>query len=368
MGYLLLAVVIAIVAAFVYLMIRYYPPLGGRVSGESRHAAERSQAYANGKFVNLIPTTMGATPKAMLSILGDYIKGNPNRRPKGTLPREPFQPELLSNPWEPKVLWFGHSSLLLQMNGLTLFMDPMLGDAPSPFPKLGGKRYGGRLALEPESIPQVDVVLLSHDHYDHLDYDTIKKLKDKAARFIVPLGVGVHLERWGVSREKITETDWWEELDVGELKLACTPARHFSGRNLTGRDGTLWCSWVIDGGDLKVFFSGDSGYGPHFRSIGDKYGPFDLTLMECGQYDPRWSNIHMMPEETVQAHMDVKGGRLLPIHWGAFTLALHDWFDPVERALAAARKHGVSVITPRIGQAVAIDAPNGPTTAWWREK
>ncbi len=166
---------------------------------------------------------------------------------------------------------------------------------------------------------------------------------------------------------KITEHDWWDEFEFEGLTLASAPARHFSGRSVGDRDTTLWCSWVIVGEQARIFFSGDSGYIPHFKEIGNKYGPFDLTLMECGQYDERWSGIHMMPEETVQAHLDVRGNVMIPIHWGAFTLALHDWTDPVERAARAARERNATLVTPRIGEVVRIGATELPSAAWWEQ-
>ncbi|MNC27019.1 Beta-lactamase superfamily domain protein [compost metagenome] len=184
--------------------------------------------------------------------------------------------------------------------------------------------------------------------------------------FIVPLGVGAHLKRWGISGERIREFDWWDEISFAGLTLTSAPARHFSGRSLLDRNTTLWCSWIIQGGHAKIFFSGDSGYGPHFAAIGQKYGPFDLTLMECGQYDPRWADIHMMPEQTVQAQIDLQGKLMIPIHWGAFTLAMHDWTDPVERVLRAAKQHGLRLATPRIGEPVHVGAKTYPSSPWWR--
>jgi L-ascorbate metabolism protein UlaG (beta-lactamase superfamily) len=181
-----------------------------------------------------------------------------------------------------KVTWFGHSAFLLEIEGKRLLFDPMFGPRPSPVRWIGAKRFSDKLPLQPEDFPALDAIILTHDHYDHLDYSSIRKLKDKTPRFIVPTGVGSHLIRWGVAREKISEHAWWDEWRLDGLTLACTPARHFSGRGLFDRNSTLWCSWVVVGRETKIFFSGDSGYGPHFKEIGDKYGPFDLTLMECG--------------------------------------------------------------------------------------
>jgi L-ascorbate metabolism protein UlaG (beta-lactamase superfamily) len=254
----------------------------------------------------------------------------------------------------------------LQIAGKHILLDPMFGISPSPFPALTSKRFSNNLPVIPEDLPPIDAVVISHDHYDHLDYPSIAKLKDKVTMFFVPIGLGAHLRRWGVRETQITELDWWDEQEFAGLTFVCTPSRHFSGRTLTDRFATLWASWVIDSGKQKLFFSGDTGYGPHFKEIGSKYGPFDLTLMECGQYDERWANIHMMPEQTVQAHQDLGGKRMVPMHWGAFVLSLHTWTGPVERVTAAAKKAGVTLLTPKIGETMPIGGKDYATTAWWR--
>lgn len=364
-----LIIIVACLAAFAavgYLVMNLYPSFGGRPS-RSGSAGERPSAnFSNGKFTNAIPTSMSMGFGTTLKVTAEMIKGSPDRRPAEAMPTDPFDPSLLPDGPHAQAVWFGHSALLLRIDGLTLLVDPMFGSAPSPFPIVGGKRYSGKPPLDIDRLPPIDAVLLSHDHYDHLDYGSILRLKAKTKRFFAPLGVGAHLIRWGVPRDKVTEADWWDELTCGGLKLVCAPARHFSGRRGNDRFSTLWCSWVIRGSRDNLFFSGDSGYGPHFREIGEKYGPFNLTFMECGQYDERWSAIHMLPEETVQAHLDVNGRLMIPIHWGAFTLALHSWTDPVERVLRAAREHGAAVATPRIGQPVAIGSGSYPAAPWWR--
>lgn len=350
---------------FAYLVIKLHPPLGAKASGADRNKLESSVNRQVGKFVYPLSTPMNMPVGILLKVIGEMIKGSPNRKPKGPIPMDKLDLQQLQDR-HPKAIWFGHSASLLQLGRLTLLLDPMFGRAPSPFPYIGGKRYGGKLPFELDELPEIDAVILSHDHYDHLDYGSIRKLRGKVKKFIVPLGVGAHLVRWGVARDRIVEADWWDELTYEGLKLACAPARHFSGRSVNDRHATLWCSWVIESAEAKVYFSGDSGYGPHFKQIGEKYGPFDLTLMECGQYDTRWHLAHMLPEETVQAHQDVGGKVLLPIHWGAFTLALHDWTDPIERALKAAASSGVLVTTPRIGQPVLLGDLNEPTEIWWK--
>jgi L-ascorbate metabolism protein UlaG (beta-lactamase superfamily) len=361
-----IGVILGILAAG-YLVVRYYPALGGRSTHTRQMEMNASMNRSNGKFVNQIPTLMEMNLRSTVKILIEFIKGNPNGKPASPIQTVPLTPNhLMQDNEQATVTWFGHSAILLRLDGKTLFIDPMLGKSPSPFPLFGGRRYSKQLPIEIEVLPAIDAILLSHDHYDHLDYGSIKKLKDKVKQFFVPLGVGAHLIRGGVDPTKIREHDWWDEFEFEGLTLASAPARHFSGRSVGDRDATLWWSWIIAGKQAKVFFSGDSGYGPHFREIGDKYGPFDLTLIECGQYDKRWSAIHMMPEETVQAHLDVRGEVMIPIHWGAFTLALHDWTDPVERAAKAAQERNAALATPRIGEVVRIGAASFPAVAWWK--
>ncbi|WP_240633474.1 MBL fold metallo-hydrolase [Paenibacillus montanisoli] len=322
------------------------------------------------KFTNSIPTTMDMSLKSIISMLRDQLKPVPNRKPSKAIPYLKLALADQPQPEGIQVTWFGHSAFLLEIEGKRLLFDPMFGDAPSPPPGsyFTGKRFSGGLPLAAADFPAIDAVIQSHDHFDHLHEGTVRKLKDKAGRFIVPLGVGKRLRKWGVDPAKIAELDWGDELHLAGLTLACMPARHFSGRGLFDRNSTLWCSWAVLGKKSRAFFSGDGGYGPHFKEIGAKYGPFDVTLMECGQYDERWAAIHMMPEETVQAHLDVQGDLLIPVHWGAFMLAYHAWTDPVERAVKAAQAKGVRIATPQIGETVSVGRDvDHPAAPWWRD-
>ncbi|PEL17895.1 hypothetical protein COF37_08170 [Bacillus wiedmannii] len=316
------------------------------------------------KYKNQIHTDVSFKPKDIIGLMTDYFKMKTKLRPVKNLP---IVLSDKNNESLESVTWFGHSASLLKIEGKKLLLDPMFGDASSPFPLFTSKRYSGAFSLEREDLQEIDAVIISHNHYDHLNYKSIMLLKDHAKHFYVPTGVAQYLMKWGVSPSKISEHNWWEEIAFDNIKLVCAPARHFSGRSMTDRDCSLWCSWLILGRDTKVFFSGDSGYAPHFKEIGNKYGPFDLTLMECGQYDTRWSAIHMLPEETVQAHIDVKGDLLLPIHWGAFTLALHEWSDPIERVTKEAKRLGINIATPQIGESITLKSTDYPSSAWWRE-
>jgi L-ascorbate metabolism protein UlaG (beta-lactamase superfamily) len=361
---LALLILIAVLVV-VFLFITFHPVFGSNPSKETKTKYSSLEHYSNGTFVNQITTEMATDFRSMVPVIKEFLKGNPNRQPAQPIPIKPLQFSARNMKQKTKVTWFGHSSLLLEIDNKRILLDPMFGKAPSPIPWFGNKRYSKELPFSVEDLPQIDLVVYSHDHYDHLDYGTIKKLKSKVKRFIVPLGVSNHLKRWGIEPDRIQECNWWDEVFAAGLTLVCTPARHFSGRSLTNRNSTLWCSWVIKGQVTKIYFSGDSGYGPHFKEIGEKYGPFDLTLMECGQYHEKWAAIHMMPEETVQAHLDVRGKMMIPIHWGAFTLSLHDWTDPVERAVKAANVNNVMISTPQIGETISLDDEH-PRTNWWK--
>ncbi|MFT2007908.1 MBL fold metallo-hydrolase [Pontibacter sp. 13R65] len=345
------------------------PQFGGKPTKEKEAAYEQLSYYQDGKFQNLIPTSMDMKFGDMLSTMGDMIKGDPNRQPGHLLPVQTIDSLDIANRPEgvERLTWFGHSAFLLEIGGKNILLDPMLGESPSPLPMFGSKRYAEKLPIEVAKLPHIDAVIISHDHYDHLDYSSIQQLKDKVDALYTPLGVGAHLAAWGVDEAKIHELKWGDEVTHKGLTFICTPARHFSGRGLFDRFSTLWASWVIKSGQKSLYFSGDSGYGPHFKEIGDKYGPFDVAMMECGQYNERWGNIHMFPEQTVQAFQDVQGKLLLPIHWGAFSLALHTWTDPIERVSAKAKELNVHMATPRIGESIDLNQTASYTKRWWEQ-
>ncbi len=344
------------------------PQFGGSPSQAQLVNYTKSGHFEDGIFVNPIPTDMSMSFKTIVSLLGDYARGIPNQRPAADVPVQKIDSlDIVNHPDTlTRLTWFGHSAFLLEINGKNILIDPMLGDSPSPLPFLGTTRYSKELPIEIEQLPAIDAVLISHDHYDHLDYGSIQNLKNKTKHFYVALGVGNHLAAWGIDSARIHELNWGETLKLDNLTFTATPARHFSGRGLSDRFATLWCSWVIQSPTKKIFFSGDSGYGPHFKEIGNVYGPFDLALLECGQYDTRWQNIHMLPEQTVQAALDVKAKLMMPIHWGAFTLALHSWTEPVTRSSAEAKKLNVSLATPAIGEPFILSGPI-PQGRWWEE-
>lgn len=359
-----IVILVLIVCGSLFLYLS--PQFGGRPNAEQKKKYALAPNYSNGKFVNQTNTEMHMDLATIASVLRDQVKGIPNSRPSSPLPIVPVDSLYIQENMANSIIWFGHSSFFVKLNGLNILIDPMFGDAPAPHPMVGGKRFEYELPIIPEKLPEIEVVVYSHDHYDHLDYSSVRKLKDKVKQFYVPLGVGAHLKAWGVANEKIHEMNWDDSVKYNGITFICTPARHFSGRSLTDRNASLWSSWVIKSSDINLYFSGDSGYGPHFKTIGKTYGPFDLALLECGQYDKRWENIHMLPEQTVMAAKDVQAKLFMPIHWGAFRLAMHPWTDPIERVGKSAKEIGIPYIAPKIGEVVKIGEGDGSVAYWWR--
>lgn len=257
----------------------------------------------------------------------------------------------------------GHSTLLLKLGGEFWLTDPVFSERASPLQWAGPKRFH-QPPISIAELPEIKGVILSHNHYDHLDHAAIMALAGKTAHFLAPLGVGDLLIEWGVPAAKVRQLGWWETTTVDGLRLVATPSQHFSGRGPFDQNRTLWASWVIDSPGLRLFFSGDSGYFDGFKKIGERYGPFDVTFMETGAYDHQWPDVHMQPEETMQAHLDLKGKWLLPVHNGTFDLAMHVWHEPFDRIVALAEKNGVAIVTPEMGQTVNLVQPE-PGKKWW---
>ena len=248
-----------------------------------------------------------------------------------------------------------------------MLVDPMLSERASPVDFIGPKRLHPS-PIVMAALPKIDAVVISHDHYDHLDMPTIRYLSAKGSQFFVPLGVGAHLQEWQVPTAQITELDWWESKEILGLKIISTPSRHYSGRTLFDTKATFWSSWSIIGPSHRIYYSGDTGFSDHFQTIGDKLGPFDLSIIKVGAYGPgaSWLDIHMIPEHAIDAHIAVRARRLLPVHWATFNLAFHDLDEPIKRALAAAQKHNVDLVTPRIGEVVVAGQPF-ESQSWWEQ-
>ncbi len=365
-------IILAVVAALILsllLFMKLAPQFGGKASVDQLARYEKSENFRNRVFQNYLETPLNNPDVPMTTAMRDYFSGGQDRVPNVTIPIHKIDPDIFTekNKDEVTVTWLGHSSVLVQFEGFTFLTDPMFGKRASPASFLGPKRFNMNLPLQPESVPQLDAIILSHDHYDHLDYETIKALQLKTDHFIVPLGVAPHLLKWGVDERKIVELDWWDSVEVEGIEFIATPARHFSGRRGNDRGKTLWASWVIKSDKHRIYFGGDSGYGDHFGDIGEKYGPFDLTMLENGAYNNAWPFVHMMPEQTAQAHLDLKGDILLPIHWAQFNLSLHPWREPIERLAKAAQKNDIKLVTPMIGQRFTI-ARDVPSSTWWNKE
>lgn len=295
------------------------------------------------------------------SMMREYWNKPKTTTPPGPIPSVRTDLFALSS-GSPTVVWFGHSSYLLKLDGMHILVDPVFSGHASPFSWFG-KAFPGTDIYGADDFPSIDIMLLTHDHYDHLDYQTIRQFAAKTRHFYVSLGVGSHLEYWGITADRITELDWGETVNTGGLKLTATPARHFSGRTFK-RNQTLWSSFVLQSKDHSLFLGGDSGYGAHFKTIGDRYGPFDIAILECGQYGKNWPYIHMFPEQVVQAAMDLGAKTLLPVHWCKFVLSIHDWNDPIRRVVRAAGEKALPLATPMIGQPFPIGIAY-PTQVWW---
>jgi L-ascorbate metabolism protein UlaG (beta-lactamase superfamily) len=368
MLYLILGLITLLVVSYLAVDV-WLPNFGGKFTKEIHSNYQGSHQFSDGKFRNVKPVPKDLSFGQTVSLAYKFFTTKvDNPRPKDSLPVVRLDSaDVADYKGDSRLFWYGHSSFLLQMQGNNILLDPMFGDVAAPLSFLGEKRFDAQFPLEVEKLEKIDLVIFSHDHYDHLDYPTILKIKEKTEHFYVPLGVGIHLETWGVPKERITEFDWWEEKNFKNLKIACTPSQHFSGRRFSNGQSTLWSSWVIQSTEENLYFSGDSGYNDHFKQIGDKYGPFDLALLECGQYNKLWSDIHMMPEETAMAGKDLQSNYIIPIHWAGFKLALHPWKDPIERVLKAAKNLNVKVVTPKIGEGVIIKVKNGNYSHWWEE-
>jgi L-ascorbate metabolism protein UlaG (beta-lactamase superfamily) len=342
------------------------PAAVGAGPAEIQAVAQRSPNYHDGVFNNIDPASnVSLDREQQWLLIRELVSGRDTGRPGVAIPLEAPAPAD-AVPARLSVCWYGHSTALVEVDGYRVLADPVWSRRCSPSRRVGPQRMH-EVPAPLEALPAVDAVVISHDHYDHLDIDTVIGLaRTQRAPFVVPLGVGAHLRKWGIPDSRIVELDWNESHQVGELTLVCTPARHFSGR-LFSRNTTLWASWVIAGPRHRAFFGGDTGYTKSFAEIGAEHGPFDLTLLPIGAYHPAWPDIHMNPEEAVRAHLDVaeaESGLLVPIHWATFRLAPHPWAEPVERLLAAADPAGVQVMVPKPGQCVDRDVPS-TFEPWW---
>ncbi|WP_417070603.1 MBL fold metallo-hydrolase [Niveibacterium terrae] len=338
---------------------------GAAPEGERLRQIERSPHYAEGEFHNLIPTPILAEDSSTLAIVAhDALKPVRNLRPVQPIPVIKTDLKAL-DPHRDVVIWLGHSSFYVQLAGRRILIDPVLSAFASPVP-FTVAAFDGTNLYNADDMPEIDLLLITHDHWDHLDYATLTALQDKVKLAVVALGVGAHLEHWAWPREKIRELDWYDELAMGDgFSVHLVPARHYSGRALT-RNKTLWGGFVLESATQRLLFSGDTGYGPHFKDIAQRFGRFDLVALDMGQYDPRWPDIHMTPEQAAQAAEDLKTRAMLPAHIGRFSIARHAWNEPFERISAAGQGKGYHLLTPRIGEALQLDGEEQAFSPWWR--
>ena len=359
-GWILAGVAVPTAATALFLSQEKF---GALPEGRRLERILRSPHQKDGRFRNLEETPQLAPGRSMAGVAWEFVfERHPGRTPEDSIPSEHHDLRELGRDRD-LVVWFGHSSYLLQVGGLRVLVDPIFSGRASPLP-FGTGAFRGSDRYRVEDLPEIDLLVITHDHWDHLDWETVKALKPKVARVACGLGVGAHLERWGYDTAKIVELDWEERLELRSgASLTAVPARHFSGRGLRP-DRSLWCAYVLQAQGRRIFLGGDGGYGAHMTEIGKVYGPFDLAILEQGQYDSAWPFIHMLPSQLAPAMSDLRAARLMPVHNSKFCLSNHPWDEPLRGLEAAAERGGFGLLTPRIGQVVDLSDSSG-TDRWW---
>ncbi len=343
-----------------------YSQLGKKPAGKRLQRIHNSPNFRDGAFQNISDTPQLAEGYSFGKVMFDFLF----RKPKGIKPPQPI-PFIKTNLKELSLetdllVWFGHSSYYVQFSGKRFLIDPVFSSSASPIPQTN-KPFNGSNHYSVEDLPEIDYLLISHDHYDHLDYKTIQKLKPKVKQIITGLGVGSHFEAWGFASESIVELDWNETIELdNDITLNTTSARHFSGRGFK-RNNTLWLSFILQTENYNLFLGGDSGYDTHFKEIGQKFGPFDLAILENGQYNLAWHYIHMLPEEVLQAAQDLRAKNLFPVHSAKFALALHAWDEPLKKITEHNKTKQIPLLTPQIGEIVYLSHDQQEFSQWWKE-
>lgn len=349
-------VFLAVVVLAVILFLNFWPSVG-KLPDKSMQEdyTRRTEYFSDGSFSNQASDPV---------VTAESEEKSDRMKPKDKIPVVKSESVPDGEKGKLYVTWLGHSSILVQMNGKNILIDPVFSKYSSPVSFAGVKRFS-EVAIEPEDLPHLDAVLISHDHYDHLDYETIKKINDKTDRYIVPLGVESYLIGWGVDSEKITNMAWYEEIMLDDIKVVATPSKHYTGRNPLKRNASWWCGFYLNDDSHTLYYSGDGGYCDNFKEIKEKLGDIDLALMECGQYGKGWPWIHMFPEQTVQAVEDLDAKWFIPVHWGAYCICYNAWDDSVIRSIAESEKKGINEATPKIGERVDFDDIASYNEHWW---
>lgn len=343
--------------------------LGKKSQGARLERITASPRWGGTGFRNLHPISPGLRdPQAKMPSLGEWFRGDENSLPPAILPSlDPLLTWLKPPASGLRATWLGHSTVLVEIGGLRILTDPVWGARASPLQFIGPKRFQP-VPVSLQALPPIDLVLVSHDHYDHLDYPSIRELAKRDVPFVTSLGVGAHLEAWGVRPERIVELDWWESHQVpgSDVTVTAAPSQHFSGRSLTDRNATLWSSFAIRSERHAVFFSGDTGLTDEYRTIRERLGPFDLVMLEVGAFHPAWGDMHLGPDNALKAHALLGGGVFLPVHWGTFKLATHAWSQPAEALLTLGARSNTQLAMPRLGEAVEPAHVDG-VDPWWRQ-
>ncbi|MEM6966823.1 MAG: MBL fold metallo-hydrolase [Bacteroidota bacterium] len=331
---------------------KFIKQFGGKVTSQLTKEYEQSPNWYNGSFQNLEETSLSSSIFDIPGIIYKQLTKTEGRIPAQPLPVLPFnKKEFLLTAAEAKFIWYGHSVVLMRMEGKTILIDPMLGPNTTPIAPMQTKRFSNNTLALIDEFPEIDLLLITHDHYDHLDLASMEKLKSKTQRYFVALGVKRHLVSWGIDPDLITEFDWWDAHALKDIQITFTPTRHFSGRGLTDRLKTLWGGWAFKTPNENIWFSGDGGYGKHFKVIGERLGPFDFAFMECGQYNQDWHPIHLFPDESVAAAVDAQAQKAMPVHWAGFPLSYeHTWQEPAEDFVKAAKEKQMDYATPPLGK------------------
>lgn len=339
---------------------------GSTPEGKDLENIQHSPNYADGAFHNQIPTSILKEGQSKLSIVIDNMTSSAeNLQPSKAIPSAKVDIKAL-DPKQDIIIWLGHSSFYVQLAGQRILIDPVLSDYASPV-SFAVQAFEGATIYSAADIPDIDLLLITHDHWDHLDYDTVTALKDRISHVFVPLGVGVHFKSWGYAADKIYQADWYGQFTLNnEVEAYLVPARHYSGRGLTNNK-TLWGGFVLESPEQRILFGGDSGYGPHFKELGQKFGYFDVVALDMGQYDPRWPYIHMTPEQAAQAALDLNTRALLPAHVGRFSLAQHDWREPFEHIMVQSKDKPYKLLTPLLGEALYVSGAEQDFSPWWHK-